>query len=380
MEKKDYKLIKCKVLSVNTKTLIITFLSFCFCIQFSFGSDILIWPKEIKFNYDNTGYSNDAITLKEDNNNYVPIPEWIKDGINEKCAYIKGQSNRKIQVKFDSNSDNMNFLIKTTVIAGEGIGAVCEAFISECDLDENRWITLDLTGSLPISIGKRTFTWKWEATALPMNSPYCPIVCEPCTTTHTYYTLLAAPNDPKIEPRVDILEYASSWASGKSDANSICIDILSNGFNAHYTWNMDCHMLSSDFVRLVTSLGISASLHRWSSKNQNIGDMCYQRTKSIDPVGPTWGQGQIEWAWHQWAEAASSQRDPSANTSLPGGWGGYEDNLFTQYLEKIGSYQYQWVANQSGQSSGCEAPEHRYYYYSSSAPWTLLYDWRGPDR
>ena len=104
--------------------------------------------------------------------------------------------------------------------------------------------------------------------------------------------------------------------------------------------------------------------------------MSYQRTKSIDPVGSTWGQGVIEWAWHQWSEAASSQRDPSTATSKSGNWGGYEDDLFTHYEQRIGSYPYyQWVPNQSGQSSGCEAPEHR--IYSSSPP---VYDWRGPDR
>jgi len=110
----------------------------------------------------------------------------------------------------------MNFLVKATVITGEGTGEVCEGFISECDLDENRWITLDLTGSLPGSVGIRTFEWKWEATALPINSPYCPIVCEPRTTTHTYYTLIAAPQAPMAEPWTDVLDYACSWAANQS--------------------------------------------------------------------------------------------------------------------------------------------------------------------
>jgi len=234
MEKKNNKLIKRIVFGVNTKTLIITFLVFCFCFQISFSTDISIWPKEIKFNYE-PGYSNDAITLKKDNDNYVPVPEWIKgEQENEKCAYIKGQSNRKIQVKFDSNSDNMNFLVKATVITGEGIGEVCEGFISECDLDENRWITLDLNGSLPSSVGIRTFDWKWEATALPMNSPYCPIVCVPCTTTHTYYTLLAAPQDPLDEPWTSVLDYACDWASGQTTASGAATEITESLYESGF--------------------------------------------------------------------------------------------------------------------------------------------------
>jgi len=192
------------------------------------------------------------------------------------------------------------------------------------------------------------------------------------------YVVLAQPKSPESPPQEEILEYATNWADGSEDAAEAC-DAMLNAFSDHYTWNMNCHQLSSDYVRLIASIGVYGSLHRWASKAAGLGDMCYQRTKSIDPVGATWESGTIEWSWHQWAEADSKQRDPSAAASLSGTWGDYEDDLFTHYRECTQvspSVVYTWVANQSGQSSGCEVyPTHCYYYNSG-----ILQSWRGPDR
>lgn len=365
-----------RLLPIERKCLLMLFLTIFALIGNLDAQTPQIWPTEISFNYEG-GSSNDAVTIRKNASTSISVPEYVKDSRNESCAYIISQSSHKIKVKFNSNNSNMNYLVKATVISGTGIGNVCEIFVAPCDL--NKVLTVDLAGSIPSSVSKRTFTWKWEATALPINSPYCPITCTSFNTTHTFYSLLATPQAPVTEPWTNILDYACDWASGQNNANSVCTAILSNGFNAHYTWNMDCHRLASDFVCLVSSLGISATLHRWASQNYYIGDMAYQRTKSIDPVGSTWGQGTIEWSWHQWAEAVSAQRDPSANTSKTGNWGTYEDDLFTHYKELISSSPYsRWVSNQPGQSSGCEAPTHRLYYnYPSS---NIFYDWRGPDR
>jgi hypothetical protein len=61
----------------------------------------------------------------------------------------------------------MNYLVKATVISGTGIGNICEMFVAPCDLNTTVF-TIELSGSIPGSVGKRTFTWKWEATALSL--------------------------------------------------------------------------------------------------------------------------------------------------------------------------------------------------------------------
>jgi hypothetical protein len=158
--------------------------------------------------------------------------------------------------------------------------------------------------------------------------------------------------------------------------------MLNNGFKNHYDWNMDCHMLASDFVRLIGMQGVPGSLHRWKSLGSwgALNDMAYQRTKAVDPVGPAWNYGQIDWSWHQWAEAEGKQRDAAAGVSLSGNWGAYEDDLFAQYKNTIATspHAYQWIASQPGQSIGCEAPAHREYWSYPPHSW-MFTSWRGPD-
>jgi hypothetical protein len=321
MEKKDYKSNNRKVVGEDIKILMITILSFYFYVQFSFGNDISIWPIEIMFDYE-PGHSNDAVTIKIDNDHCVPVPEWLyNDGqpISEKLAYIKGQTNRKIKVKFSSNTSNMNFLVKASIIYGTGIGQVCESFVGECDISDEKDVTFYLSGSLPSSVGIRTFKWKWEATALPLSAPYCPIECESITTTHTYYTLLAAPQDPMDEPWTSVLDFACSWASGQS-TNSSSLNALTtnlytnsgldyNGGQSHYYYEDDINKFvfhltdflnqwiyadcqdCSMFLSILTS-SIGASL----TQTRRIEGDFY--TKDIEPIGPTYGWITTHWNFH----------------------------------------------------------------------------------
>jgi hypothetical protein len=173
-----------------------------------------IWPVEISFNYDENSTTYDAVTIKKNADNSIIAPEYLEGSKYESCAYIIGQSNRKIKVKFDSNNSTMNYLVKSTVISGNGPGNVCEIFVASCDLD-SKVFTIDLQGTVPGYVGKHEFTWEWEATALPTVSPFCPITCAPAITEHTYYTLLASPKPPMDVPWTDVLDYACVWADGE---------------------------------------------------------------------------------------------------------------------------------------------------------------------
>ncbi|NLU40358.1 MAG: hypothetical protein GXX78_15875 [Bacteroidales bacterium] len=355
----------------------------CFFSLNSFGTNISVWPHEIKFNFDGSSYSNDAITIRNASGGTATVPEWAYNNgspVTEKFAYIMGQSNRSIQVRFNSNCSSMHLIINLTVTSGTGIGTVCNYFVANYTALD--WITLTLSGNIPGSVGTRNFTWQWSVYAIPNDAAYCSATSTN-NTSHSYYTLLAAPQAPMAEPWCNVLDYACQWANGSTTENQVCTNILSNGFDQHYTWNYQCHMLASDFVRLVSTLGINAYLHRWASKNPyyaSVGQMVQQMTIVFDPVGPTHGNKAIPWSWHQWAEAASYQRDPSANKSVAGNWGAYEDYVFAQY-EKVlpQSPYYQWDNNQVGQSAGCEAPENRDYYSYPGETW-ILTSWLGPSR
>jgi hypothetical protein len=192
------------------------------------------------------------------------------------------------------------------------------------------------------------------------------------TGEHTVYTVLGSPIGYMATPWLEILDHACKWASGAMTKTAVCTNVLSNGFANHYNWVGNCHVLASSYVRLLNTQGIPASMHRWSIKTTYpslVNDMVYpQITKNIDPVGKGSGLGAQYWNFHQWAEAEGSQRDPSVALSFPGAWGGYEDDVYVQYtkITDLSPYTVGTVAEQPGQSVGCEAPAHR--TYSHPAP------------
>ena len=198
-------------------------------------------------------------------------------------------------------------------------------------------------------------------------------------STHLLYATLTTPTSPEARPHEVIIDSACRWAANETAEGGVCSALHNNGFSVHYTWVADCMLLSSDFIRLLGSLGISGSQHRWGSNGNPtsglVGWMCYQRTIGFTPVGGSFGAQ--EWRWHQWAEASGSQQDPSAASAHSGNWGAYEDYLFTHYLECTNSIPFEahWIPNQAGQGSGCEAYPANCYYVTGPQ-----FNWRGSDR
>ena len=211
-------------------------------------------------------------------------------------------------------------------------------------------------------------------------------------TNHVVYLTLSTPTGSESVPSDEVLNHACGWAENKTTEDSVCVDILNNGFKEHYTYAVRCDLFSSDFCRMVESLGVPCTLHQWSVPHRwrwvsraeiFVGQMMSQRTISIPTVGNAdriW-----EFSYHQWATAADKVRDPSTGRSFPGSWEDYEDYVYDDYA-RCTSWGYKlppdtplatetWDnGNQSGQSIGVEAPANRYYGNPSPEPW------RGPDR
>ena len=154
----------------------------------------------------------------------------------------------------------------------------------------------------------------------------------------------------------------------------VCDAIVNTGYVNHYAWNYQCNRLASDFVRLINTQGVAGDQTRWGSISGTVVDnMDYQRTNPFDPVG--WRTYQAyDWSWHHWAAAEGKQRDPSAAAAVTGLWGAYEDYAFMEYRVVSTTTPYPWVANQPGQSLGCEAPQHRFYTGNPT-----FHSWYGPN-
>lgn len=320
MKRNKVKLIRATNNKACSKGCIFLFFLICFSLPAMLNAQApSIWPTEISFNYEPGDNTNDALSITKNASTPISVPEYVNGVRNEKCAYIIDQSNIKIKVKLSSNNSNMNYLVKATVISGTGIGNVCEFFVAPCDLN-SKVFTLELAGTIPASIGVNTFTWEWEAMALPINSPYCPIACTSVNTEHTFYTLLSTPQAPMSTPWVDVLDKACVWANGQNtDSNVLtylCNNLYTNsglnydGGQSHYDyisypiqkfqfsltdfldeWNKaDCQDMSMFLSILSSSLG--------ASLNQTRRIQGVFSTKNIDPVGITYSWGGVSWNFH----------------------------------------------------------------------------------
>jgi hypothetical protein len=310
----------------------------------------------------NTGGSG-AITIYDDSGAHanVTAPEYSASGLVMKpAAWVMGGSHQ-VQVTFKAVAS----VASTQIWAETGLGGLASSGAPVTVTFSAGTGTAGFSvNSPPPAVGKNEFTWDWKyksgLTTVSMGS----------TGLHRLYTVMAYPI-VTVAPWLTILDYACTWAAGETTGEGVCVAILNNGFAAHYTWDYDCHRLASDFVKLVCTQGIIGSMVRWGSQSGGAGDMDYQRTRAFDAVGPTHPYETQDWSWHQWSAALGKQRDASAASSLTGDWGVYEDYLFTHYLV-VGNG---WVANNPGQSIGCEAPAHRFF---TAVP--TEYSWRGPDR
>jgi hypothetical protein len=197
---------------------------------------------EIFFNYED-GNTNDALIISNDGTAIVNDAEWDSYfGETHKFAYIKGQSNRKIKVRFNPGSFNglMHLLIKVTYITGhtDGIGTICNLFIPNFDPNADDSRILTLSGTLPGSVGVHEFQWHWEIYAIPINNPnYC-AAWSTTNTSHHFYTLLAAPQAPMSQPWEQVLDYACSWASGQTNASVSASAVTNSLFNSGFVYDI----------------------------------------------------------------------------------------------------------------------------------------------
>jgi len=244
----------------------------------------------IKFDYE-SGYAYDALDIR------------------------KNQSGRKIQADFTHNQDDVYTLgIVAFTTYGEGFG-----YPQETPVDfpnggpASPYTTFTTYGSVPNSVGKRSFKWKWYITKVNgVPFPWGDYLWFTDTGWHTHYTLLAAPQNPMSVPWTDVLDYACVWASGKSSESQAVSEITEKAYTSlgknYYgeathaqgtTFNLtgflssswaDCRDMSATVHVFTRAIGGTATAVWWID-----GGMYTKAIKIIG--GSSW---QIKWfAFHQ---------------------------------------------------------------------------------
>ena len=189
----------------------------------------------IKFDYDHSSHTNDAVDIRVNNSTNIPVPEWANAGqTNAKIAYIKNKSNRKIKAKFYCDKTG-TYGIKAMVLDGTGIGDLPETNVYFNSSHQSSYITFTANGSTPSSVGIRRFRWNWFVIYATEEEKRgvktLQTLWVEMTGHHNYYTLLTSPQNPMSEPWTDALDYSCDWASGQSNSPGATTKIAQKLFN-----------------------------------------------------------------------------------------------------------------------------------------------------
>lgn len=215
-----------------------------FTATLSYGTTNLdVTVSEIFFNYQD-GYTCDALTISDDGNP-IDTAEWDSWSLEQhKFAYIMNQSCRNIKVKLHPGLYDgiMHLIIKVSYASGytDGIGTICNLFIPNYDASKvDDGLILPLTGNFPQSIGVHEFRWHWEIYAIPVNNPnYC-AAWGYTDTSHHFYTLLAAPQEPMIHPWESVLDKACKWANGQTVPDEVTTHITDSLYVCGFKYEKD---------------------------------------------------------------------------------------------------------------------------------------------
>lgn len=185
------------------------------------------------FNYE-AGYSNDALLIVKNASTGITLPEWYPaSSRNNPCAYIKGQSNRRIATSFYHNQqpgDICSLHIRTTA-AGYPPGTIAETQVNFPSCGVSASATLTMTdGIVTTYVHKFGFNYHWYINKVNGETLGTPIYMG-VTGPHWYYILLAAPQAPMSVPWSDVLEYACAWAAGRSSESDALSKITEGAYN-----------------------------------------------------------------------------------------------------------------------------------------------------
>ena len=310
----------------------------------------------IRFNYDQNSHTYDALDICVNGSNEIDVPEYEPgQPTNDSFAYIKSQSSRKVQARFYQDIGDIGSLkIKATVYSGTGFGNLPATWVTFNGSSNSSYTTFTSNGSVPSTVGRRVFYWKWELVDIiydynrilavkPINHPPKELHKERETITsidlpqdienisHLYYTLLSSPQSPMSVPWTDVLDYACVWASGESSYSSAASKVTEKIYNElgdtdgdiDYDWPRGRLFYSSGSSYNWRTFDLSDFFHDIDNNSNvlvncsDIGNLvnifsaaigCNSRSKiiyggfgtnSIDPIGsPNWNTA--SWSYHQY--------------------------------------------------------------------------------
>ncbi len=208
--------------------------------------------ESVSFNYPGSG----AITIYDNlNGSIISAPEYLSaNTVVKAAAWVMGGAH-SVSVSFKAAPT----VTSAKIWAENGLGGLNSS---------GSLVTVSFSGgtgqetfsvnSPPASIGKHLFDWDWKykdvngspSAALEMGK----------TGKHILYTTYSTPNAPMATPWLEVLEYATEWASGETTEAGVVQGIVSGIYTSgmvydgyqHHTIEMDGFNLTSVFNELRT--------------------------------------------------------------------------------------------------------------------------------
>lgn len=196
----------------------------------------------IKFNYDPSLASTDALSIRKDRTTAVSMPEWVSgqlDPVLSPVAYSIAAVTGKtitIQAKF-TISTNASVTAQVKATGGGILGQIDPFTVNFVNgVSAPVFVTISLphhsVGAAGVQIQNIMWSWFYQPTGGSWNGMG--------SSYHRIYAVLGAPNLPWVQsasstntqlPWVTVLEYACTWANGKANAVDAATAVTQKVYN-----------------------------------------------------------------------------------------------------------------------------------------------------
>lgn len=184
----------------------------------------------IKFDYDPTNSAIEALTIRRDYRNDVPVPEWVKGKTlpaDSPAAYsIAKVSGKTITIQARFTITTRDAATATISASGGGILGAIPSFTVNFrnGVSVPEYVTIAVPNHRIASNGVQVqniqWAWSYSIASGPSGSM--------ATTSHRIYSVLTVPNGPWTQsgrsdtqlPWTDVLDYACVWAAGTTSAGA----------------------------------------------------------------------------------------------------------------------------------------------------------------
>lgn len=187
----------------------------------------------ISFNYSGSG----AITIRDNINktNISPPEYYSANHIVKVAAWTMGGSH-SVKVEFKAIPTVSNVQIWAENGLGGLNSSVSPITVTFSGGTGQRTFSVN---SVPASIGKNLFYWDWNYKNI--NGALTPPTYMGETGEHILYTVHSTPQAPMTTPWLEVLEYATDWASGETTEAGIVDKIVNGIYNSGMVYNGSAH-------------------------------------------------------------------------------------------------------------------------------------------